>query len=290
MFGNVNWTQQGRSHDLALLKYKGFVDAHLGIAYNESGNRTNNLYLGPDAYKFMQFLWVHKVFGKLSASILAINNGVAKNTKNDQGDVVSQGTVYTQTVGPFLEYKTKSIALSGNFFYQSGALVTGQSLSAFEYLIQGDWKATEKISAGIAYEVLSGTGKDVSGTESYSFNPLYGTNHKFNGHMDYFYVGNHIGSVGLKDLTASLAYSAGKLKLGLDAHGFFSFVKLPEDRKPYLGTEFDFSAGYRINGNVDLTVGYSHLLATSSMEYLKGGNASGLHNWAWVMFAFKVPE
>ncbi len=290
MFGNVNWLQQGRSHDLALLKYKGFVDAHLGIAYNESGTRTNNLYLGPDAYKFMQFLWVHKAFGKLSASILAINNGVAKNTKNDKGEVISQSTVFTQTVGPYLEYKTKSLTLSGNLYYQTGTLVSGQDLSAFEYLIQGDWKATEKISAGLAYEVLSGTGTDSPANESTSFNPLYGTNHKFNGLMDYFYVGNHIGSVGLKDLTASLAYTAGKMKLGLDAHGFSSSAPLPGALKLYLGTEFDLSAGYKINSSIDLMVGYSQLLATKSMEFLKGGSAAGTHNWAWVMFTFKVPE
>ena len=35
--------------------------------------------------------------------------------------------------------------------------------------------------------------------ENNSFTPFYGTNHKFNGHMDYFYVGNHIGNVGLRE-------------------------------------------------------------------------------------------
>jgi len=35
IFGNVGWAQQGRSHDLALLKFNGPVTVHLGLAYNE---------------------------------------------------------------------------------------------------------------------------------------------------------------------------------------------------------------------------------------------------------------
>ncbi|MDZ7608893.1 MAG: hypothetical protein U5K79_25710 [Cyclobacteriaceae bacterium] len=37
---------------------------------------------------------------------------------------------------------------------------------------------------------------DLTDTNDKSFNPLYGTNHKFYGYMDYFYVGNSHGQVG----------------------------------------------------------------------------------------------
>ena len=289
IFGNVGWAQQGRSHDLALLKYKGFVEAHVGVAYHESGNRINNLYLGPDAYKFMQFIWLHKTFGNLNTSFLVLNNGVPGNIKNDQGDVVSQEIHYSQTFGPYLEYTLKSFSLAGNFYYQTGNLVNGNSLSAYEYLIEAGWKINDKLSTGVSWEVLSGTNADIN-TSATSFNPLYGTNHKFNGHMDYFYVGNHIGSVGLKDLTARVGYAAGKVKLGCDLHGFWSDATLRNTQKLYLGTELDLTAGYRISKAVDMMVGYSHLFATDAMESLKGGTAAETHHWAWVMFTFKVPE
>ena len=56
IFGNVGWAQQARSHDLMLAKYQGAFNIHFGLAYHQSGNRTNNIYDGPDAYKSMQFL------------------------------------------------------------------------------------------------------------------------------------------------------------------------------------------------------------------------------------------
>lgn len=52
--------------------------------------------------------------------------------------------------------------------------------------------------------------------KNYAFNPLYGTNHAFNGHMDYFYVGNHINSVGLNDVYLKYAYK--KEKFGFTGH------------------------------------------------------------------------
>jgi hypothetical protein len=40
-----------------------------------------------------------------------------------------------------------------------------------------------------------------------SFNSLYGTNHKFNGWVDYFYVGNHAESIGLVDINTVFGYA-----------------------------------------------------------------------------------
>jgi hypothetical protein len=40
------------------------------------------------------------------------------------------------------------------------------------------------------FELLSGTDLQEPDKNS-AFTPWFGTNHRFNGHMDYFYVGNH---------------------------------------------------------------------------------------------------
>jgi hypothetical protein len=154
-------------------------------------------------------------------------------------------------------------------------------------MVQIDIKVSDKLSAGVSYEVLSGTDSETEDAASRSFTPLYGTNHKFNGHMDYFYVGNHGGSVGLNDLTGRLKYSIGKVKLGCDAHGFWSFAPIAVTNEKYLGTELDFSVNIPINKAVGLVVGYSHLFATEAMEILKGGSADETQNWAWIMFTFK---
>jgi hypothetical protein len=55
------------------------------------------------------------------------------------------------------------------------------------------------------YEYLSGNSYNKT-DKVYAFEPFYGTNHKFNGFMDYFYVGNHINSVGLHDAWLKYGY------------------------------------------------------------------------------------
>lgn len=289
ILGNSAWNQQARSHDLALLKYKGYVDVHLGVAYNESGDRKNNIYSGPNAYKFMQFLWINKNFDDLKVSLLGINDGRPVNTTDENSDIISQKTVFTQTVGPWFEYKLGKLLLTGNAYYQAGKLVNGKDLSAYEYLFETSWRPAGDLLLGAGFEELSGTDQAAAVNTAHSFNPLYATGHKFNGHMDYFYAGNHLGSVGLRDLYARIGYKVKGVDLGLDIHKFWAQSDLELTTQKDLGYEFDFYAGYKLNESVELNLGYSHLLATETLELLKGGHADGTQNWAWVMFTFK-PE
>ena len=124
-----------------------------------------------------------------------------------------------------------------------------------------------------------------------SFAPLFGTNHKFNGWMDYFYVGNHAGSVGLTDLFAKVGYQKDKFSALLIPHFFMSAATIIDgagnEMDNYLGTEIDIAFGYKIAKTINLKAGYSHMLATDSMEILKGGDSGVTNNWAWIMFTFK---
>jgi hypothetical protein len=274
-------------HDLALLKFSGFVEVHFGLAYHQSGNRKNNFYQGPDAYKTLQFLWINKSFGDLKISVLGLNNGIPKNTLNDQDEIIDQEIIYTQTFGPYAEYKKGNLNFAGNAYYQTGKLVNGKSLSAYEFLLEATWKPVKDFSLGAGYEELSGSAADLDPTQARSFNPLYGTGHKFNGHMDYFYVGNHVGSVGLRDLYAKVGYQIKGISLGLDVHQFWAQADLVNKPNRILGTELDFYGGYKLNDVTELGIGYSHMLPTETMQLLKGGSVDAVHNWAWVMFTFK---
>lgn len=287
ILGNSNWNQQARSHDLALLKYSGFVEMHLGVAYHESGNRKNNIYSGPDAYKALQFLWLNKSFGDFKVSFLALNNGIPRNTLKDNGEIESQKIIYTQTFGPYAEYKKGNLGFAGSAYYQAGELVNGKKLSAYEYMVEATWKPGKDFSLNAGFEELSGSSADLDPTRAQSFNPLYGTGHKFNGHMDYFYVGNHIGSVGLRNLYCKVAYQIKGINLGLDIHQFWAQADLVNNPDKNLGTELDFYSGYKLNEVTEIGVGYSHMLPTETMQLLKGGNFDAVQNWAWVMFTFK---
>lgn len=284
ILGNVGWAQQGRSHDLFLLKYSGTITAHLGIAYNQSGIRTNNFYFGPDAYKSLQFLWLNKRINNLNISILALNNSVpyAINTGTN-GQLTEQGTRNSQTIGGFFSGSFGRLSLSGNLYAQMGTDPFGKELKAFEYLVDGGFQLSPTTSLNLSYEYLSGTEMNESGV-NHSFTPLYGTNHKFNGHMDYFFVGNHLNSIGLKDLCLAVAQKIHASSINLQIHSFSSAVDLSQSNR--LGTEIDLFAIHPFGDNLKIQIGYSQLFASEGMAAIRTGSLKEVHNWAYLMFSF----
>lgn len=282
ILGNVGWAQQGRTHDVAVLKWLGEAAIHLGFAFHQNANRQNNIFDGNDAYKSMQFLWLNKKQEDWSASLLLLNNGVPLHVAG-QG----QETIYSQTLGTHVKYRpAEKIQLNLNAYYQTGELVlTGvqRDLSAYNLLAEVLYNAEEwQFTAG--YEMLSGD--DVNNSTVGAFNPLYGTNHKFNGHMDYFYVGNHLNSAGLGDAYLKAALSREKISTALHVHFFSTAGDIGLSEGAYLGTEADWSLTWTIHPNASLAVGYSQLFASEKMELLKGGNANETQNWAWLMLTF----
>lgn len=272
IFGNVAWTQQARSHDVALLKYKKDFTLHFGIAHHENSDITNNLYDGPDAYKDMQFLWFNKTWKVNSVSLLALNNGVPvmENTV--------QLTKYSHTLGGRYSRKAEKWTLATNFYYQTGKHINGKNISALNFLAE----ATLKMGITAGYEYLSGNSYDKK-DKVYAFTPLYGTNHKFNGFMDYFYVGNHINSFGLNDAYLKYACSKKKFSFNADLHYFASAGKISADAAKYLGTELDLTFGYKMNEFVALNAGMSSMFAGESMALLKGGDTSASNYWGYLM-------
>ena len=125
--------------------------------------------------------------------------------------------------------------------------------------------------------------------------------------MDYFYVGNHFGSVGLLDIYVPLKFKKNKFSAAVIPH-FFSSAgpmyrqEMDENWMPVynndgsdklkelskgLGTEIDITAGYAVSKAVAINAGYSMMFASESMEYLKGAQAKVGNTWGWVMFVFK---
>lgn len=284
ILGNVGWAQQARSHDLLLAKYKGNFNLHLGIAYNQSGVRTNNFYFGPDAYKAMQFVWFNKSFGKLNVSVLALNNGVPYTVSTgDAGEITEQGIRYSQTIGSFLAYKAGKLSLGGNAYYQMGTDASGKELNAYELMVEAALTVTSHTKVGFSYEILSGTDAGETSVNN-SFTPLYGTNHKFNGHMDYFFVGNHMNTVGLQDITFIVSQKIHAHTIHAHLHAFMSSEDLPSGN--YLGTELDLFVVHPIADNIKIQVGYSHMFAGAGMVDIKSGSIDETSNWAYLMFVF----
>ncbi|OFY86807.1 MAG: hypothetical protein A3F72_21205 [Bacteroidetes bacterium RIFCSPLOWO2_12_FULL_35_15] len=310
ILGAVGWAQQARSHDAFVFK---FMDStfivHAGIAYNQNATSTvGTSYSVAKSYKEMQYLWLNKQIKSLNISLLALNVG-------QQSPVSVNSTRYITTAGTRIEYKTKPLFAGLNFYYQAGDDLTlnskGKPKKVAALLGGFDLAYTlkEKFTVGLGYEYQSGQSQTDTNTAykdvNHSFNPVFGTNHKFNGYMDYFYVGNHLNNVGLQDIILRLKYKTEKWNVALDVHEFMAAADVLDSKATIssgkitamsasLGTEFDLTFGYTLPGGVNITAGYSHFLPTETIGIIKNvkdwkgdGRTDQTSNWAYVMITFK---
>ncbi|WP_438425882.1 alginate export family protein [Aquimarina macrocephali] len=288
IFGNVGWAQQARSHDAALIKYnKDSFKFDLGFAFNRGEESlTEHTLTTPNTYKSIQYLWLHKDWESFSGSFLFLNNGLQFTDPDNSNNNESR---YSQTVGTHLKYKKGKFGLVSNLYYQFGNDLGDNDLSAYLLGLEADYKLSEQWKVLLGGELQSGNdnGAPANG-DNEAFTPFYGTNHKFNGLMDYFYVGNHIGNVGLIDLylKANVKFSQ-KSTLNVAAHNFMAAADLPTDDSKQLGTEIDLVFSYNLQKNVNIKAGYSHLFASDGMEILKNNFDGNTNNWGWVMVTIK---
>ncbi len=294
IFGAVNWAQQARSHDALIAKFKTGEKGklHLGFALNANGESLFEEAYIVNQYKNFQYAWYHTNFSEaLGLSILFLNNGMPYNPLN-----TSQKIAYSQTFGGRLTYNKNRLIADAATYFQIGETATSLKtdkvdLSTYYFTVNAKFKFTDEFLAGVGLEILSGNDQGSNSTQNKAFKPFYGTNHKFNGWMDYFYVGNHMNSVGLIDINTPFIYKKNKFSAVLIPHFFSAEGDLlnadSTKADAYLGTEIDLNLGYKIHKNIDFNVGYSHMFASESMEILKGGSKNETNNWAWVMVTFK---
>ena len=289
ILGNVGWAQQARSHDLALLKFKTDEKGkfHLGLAVNNDSEGLKRM-LYTTNYKNMQFAWYNRKSETFDFSLLFMNVGQQRD--NDPGAAVDLDTRYSQTFGTHMNYRSGKVALTGSVYGQSGKDAGDNDLSAYMFDLGMKFPVAENWKGNVGIQMLSGTDDDEM-EDNKSFTPLFGTNHKFNGHMDYFYVGNHVGDVGLQDIYGGLNYKKDKFSFGAAIHLFSTAADLydgAEKQDAYLGTEIDLSFGYKYSKSVTFKMGYSQMFASDSMEVLKNVNdAESSACWGWMMLVFK---
>ena len=279
--GNLGWAMQARSHDGMLYETKfdsaGTTTLHGGFFFNQDGTTPEYAKLvgidkAPGNYKAMAYLWFNKKFGKSSMSLLAHNN-------------VNQGAdlkhIPIQTVGGVGNLVLSDKTTLGVETYYQGSVSSDVHAAAFFGSVNAKL-SLGKLTVTPGVEYMTGADGDVT-----AFNPMYGTNHKFNGFMDYFYVGNGHGNVGLVN-----PYLQTKTKLSeksfllANVHGFMSQVDIGDN---FLGTELDLVYVNKISKEVIFKLGTSFLSATDSMKAIKGGAAdqSSLNTWTWAQIIFK---
>ncbi|WP_394971030.1 alginate export family protein [uncultured Croceitalea sp.] len=288
IFGSVAWAQQARSHDMALLKYqKNSSILKLGAAFNQDGeSNIGNLLTTANTYKSIQFAWFHQDWETFSASFLFLNNGLQFI---DAVDVANSETRFSQTLGSHLKYKKQNLALASNLYYQFGNDVSNNDISAYLFSLEASYKLQPKFSLILGGELLSGNDDGApSNGENKAFTPFYGTNHKFNGLMDYFFVGNHANNVGLVDFYVGSVIGLGeKTSLNVRIHNFSAAADLQATDSRQLGVEADFVLNYNFKKDINIKAGYSHLFPSEGMEFLKNNFDDNSNYWAWAMVTIK---
>lgn len=340
IFGAVGWAQQARSHDAAVLKFqKEKFKADFGVAYNQDKASLAGTEASKGTYKALQYLWLHNDFGEnFGASVLFLNNGNEQldfDSTNIATPVAYYKDNYSQTLGTRLTFKKNKLKINGAVYSQMGLMGSrtiqfvdnegeyNKEISALNYSAEISYQAHKTFGITAGYEYLSGQSQTDTSfsyrTVNHAFTPFYGTNHKFNGYMDYFYVGNHVGSVGLQDIYFKLKYKNEKFWVGVDVHLFSAPEEIIDGYKvakdnaaaiaagtpvtdvnqlqamnASLGTEIDFTFGFNLAKGVAFKGGYSMMMATETLAYLKGtvdydgqGRTDQNSGWGWAMIIIK---
>jgi len=197
-------------------------------------------------------------------------------------------------VGGRFSYKGGKIKGNGAYYHQSGKEVNGTTkINASYFALDLTFQPTEGFGINPGLEILSGNDQMNPSGKNEAFNPFYGTNHKFNGFMDYFYVGNYANSVGLRDIYLNLNFKKNKFSTSLQYHNFASNGNVQDLANPTqamkkgLGSELDLVFQYRISDQVQFDGGYSKYFSTATMETVRGGSKNASNSWGWLMVTFK---
>ncbi|NAS13656.1 alginate export family protein [Poritiphilus flavus] len=288
IFGSVAWAQQARSHDMALFTYhKNDSKLLAGAAFNQDGeSNLGNVLTTENTYKSLQFLWFHQDWSALSASFLFLNNGL-----QFIDDLIPDNneTRFSQTIGAHLKSNKQLFSWWTNVYYQFGKDVDDNDISAYLLALEASYKSGPNWSLILGGELISGNDNGLPDNgENKAFNPFYGTNHKFNGLMDYFFVGNHANNVGLLDVYLGSVIGLGeKASIYARVHNFSAAADLQNSDSKQLGVEADFVLNYNFKKDINIQAGYSHLFASDGMEVLKNNFDGNVNYWGWAMVTIK---
>lgn len=301
--GNVDWALQARAHDILLLQYeRSPFSVHGGFAFNqERPGLTGHYYDRPAQYKTAQFFWSNYSDNSFDVSTLFWNEGL-QYIKEQPDGTFSEDINFVQTFGlTNLEYSAGHFLFRTFYHHQTGKDTTGHEVNAYNTgtNVNATFPVSEdhNLSITAGFEILSGQSQIENEETSHAFTPKYGTNHRFNGFMDYFYVGGrHLNSVGLQDYSLRIKYEFNEgAFVGINGHYFMADAGIADEETPepdalmddYLGTEVDLTAGMVLFGPLSLQAGYSQMFGSSSLEALHNGNHKKLNHWGYIALHYR---
>jgi hypothetical protein len=152
---------------------------------------------------------------------------------------------------------------------------------------------TDKYGFTVGYDYLSGDDfvPDLYGGrfgminhEVYrGFAPLYGSNKKFYGIMDYFYESAYVHSFtpGLQNVFIGPYYKPNAKFACQAMYHYMAVATKVSNLDRTLGHCIDLQVSYQFSKDIALAAGYTQMMGTETMERLKQDDSSQQARWGW---------
>ncbi|WP_273084080.1 alginate export family protein [Capnocytophaga gingivalis] len=297
IFGSLDWHPAGRAHDaininwkndkLSLRSFFAFNQNYFdGNASSVNGNVNNPkgqyFYIAPGTqpYQHLEAVHAHYDFAPTQGLSFLVANLGQRNSSNNDIDY------NMQTIGFHYRGKSDALRYGAEGYLQTGKNAAGKDKEAFLLAALVGYQFTPTFSATLGLDYLSGNDTNSSSNKDKAFNPFSGTNHKFYGFMDHFYVLPNSPKVGLLNPYLNLNLkTSDKGSLSATGHYFRSAGKIlgSEDNKTrHLGVEGDLVYTHKIQQYVSLQAGYSLFIPSDSYKSLRSlRNVRKQQDWLW---------
>ena len=300
IFGNDDWAMTGYSHDILKVGYEGFGHkVHLLAAYNQNpSNMTGgNVYLnGSQSYKAMEALWYHYDIPAWHLGLSGVFLNVCLQNPFPDDDVPSE-SYQQQLAGGFVSFTPARWSVEAAYYHQMGRDETGLPVDAWMASGKVSMKPSDAVQLFVGYDYLSGDeafaipGKGNMGLIRHEkikgFNSIFGSHHKFYGAMDFFYVTTYVNGFtpGLQNAYGGCSWKpVPTVSLDASYHFFAVATRLKDVEKP-LGHEVELSASWSFMKDACLSLGYSYMHGTETMELLKRASGNRNLHWGWLMLS-----
>ena len=306
IIGTNDFAVASKSHDVARLGYEGHDHkAHIILAYNQNNDNVYNgtYYVnGAQPYKTMQTVWYHYDVPKfpLGVSLLFMNMGLQAGTnKLDDWDYKTNSprTVYQQMYGGYVNYHPNHLTLEASYYRQAGKTVKPEmgasKIDAWMASVKANISATDKFGFTVGYDHLSGDDfvPDLYGGKFgmpnhevfRGFAPLYGSNKKFYGIMDYFYESAYAHSFtpGLQNAFIGPYYKPTAKFACRAMYHYMAVATKVANLDRTLGHCIDLQASYQFTKDISLMAGSTQMHGTETMDHLKQGEGDKSTRWGW---------
>lgn len=288
-FGALGWAASGRSHDAFVGKFKlgkSTLDIGLSLGRTSHGNSPAQV-LGNGAlrsgYKSLQYLWFEpSISESLKLPIMLTN---ITNQDSISASFASHSNVTTFGIMPQV-IVSDELSFDASVYYQFSA-ESGVDLAASLFSLSATYKGLP-IPLTLGADVVSGKKYDDTEATTKTWQQPFGTNHKFYGFMDFFYVGE-TRTEGLNDIFLKTVINTGdKSKLLVHFHNFSSnqeyLSKKDASATKAIGSEIDLIYNLNVSKGFNTKLGYSQFVASEDFDAVLGND---FNNWVWLQLTAK---